>query len=90
MTISRSKRPRFSKGGIDNFRDIRSPDDNHLSPRNHAIHKGEQLGDDPLFHIAQHFGPFGRDSVDFVDKDDAGGLQGCLFKDLPQSASLSP
>ena len=49
-----------------------------------TVHEGQELGHDPLFHLAQHLLPAGGDGVDLVQEDDARGLARGLLEDLPE------
>src|SRR4030042_6528686 len=74
-----------SQGRVYHFWNIGSPNDNHLSTRNHAIHQGEELSDHPFFDISQDLSTLRGDRIYFIDKNDTGGIAGRLFKDFPQT-----
>ena len=84
MVISRSKRPGRRSAGSTKLRHVGGPDHHHLAPLHQAVHQRQELRHHPLLHVADHLGALGREGVDLVQEDDAGGVPLRLFEDLAQ------
>ena len=83
MTISRSNRAWTTQCRVKGVGDVCSGDDDDVLPLVEAVHEGEELGDDSLFHISDNIFPPGGDGVDFVNEKDTRSLPGGFFKYFP-------
>ena len=75
---------------VEDLGDVGRAEDDHLSPRDEAVHQPKQLRDDALFHLADHFGALGRHGVDLVDEDDRRGVPGRLFEHVAELGLALP
>ena len=70
---------RSSQSGVDSIFPVGGTDDDHLAPSGHAVHQGEQLGDDPPFDLARNVLAFRRDRIQLIYENDGGRV---LFRFL--------
>jgi len=59
-------------------------DDDHILPLGQSIHQGQELGDDPLLHVADDLLALRRDGIDLIEEDDAGGIARGILEDLAE------
>src|SRR4029079_13466712 len=75
---------RASQRGIKCIGPVRSTYYYDFPPRLKTVHHRQQLGDNPLFHIARDFLPFRRYRIYFINEYYAWRIFLCLFKRLPE------
>ncbi len=75
---------------VHHVRHVGGPDDHDFPAFHQAVHEGQELGDDPFLDVSHHHGALGRQGVDLVQKDDAGGVPPGLFEDLTQLGFAFP
>ncbi len=61
-----------TQGRVDRIGPVGGGHDDDVGPSLHAIHEGEELGDDTALNLAVRLLTLGSDRVDLVDKDDGG------------------
>ena len=81
---------RPAQGRIQHVGQIGGRQHDHVLPLRQAVHQGQQLGHDALFHVADHAIAARGDGVDLVEEDDARRLRVASSKIFRRWASLSP
>ena len=76
---------RPAKRRVDHFRNVGRADHENVTAGNRAVHEGEKLRHDPLFHVPHDVGALRGDGVDFIDEDHARRLARRLLEYLTQS-----
>src|SRR5208283_1901505 len=64
--------------------DVGRTDDDDLAARDKAVHQAEKLRHNALFDLADHFGAFGRHSIDLVDEEDRRRVARRFLEDLAE------
>ena len=75
---------RTAQSAIDHVRYVGGCDDDHLPPALQPIHQSQELGDDPLLHVAEDFRALWGDGVNLIDEDDRRRLPLSHLEELAQ------
>ena len=81
---------RTPQRGVKDFGNIGRADDDDLAARHETIHQAEELRHNALFDFADHFGALGSHGVDFVDKENRGGMARRFLEDLAELGLALP
>ncbi len=82
--------PRPPQSHIHQVGHVGGPDDHHLPALHQAVHQRQELRHHPFLHVPDHHGPLGRQGVNLVQEDDAGGVPPRLLEDLAQLGLAFP
>lgn len=73
-----------SEGRVDGVGAVSGSHDDNVGARLHAVHEGQELGDDTALDFTVGLVTLGSNGVDFVNEDDGGRVLLSLFKGLAQ------
>src|SRR5208282_5850289 len=75
---------RTPQSRVKHLGDVGRTDDDDLAARDKAVHQAEKLRHNALFDLADHFGAFGRHSIDLVDEEDRRRVARRFLEDLAE------